>query len=371
MPNDHLKPTAKRTPLYDSHKALGAKIVEFAGWDMPVEYEGLRAEHLWVRSHVGIFDVSHMGEIRVRGPKALETLEWTTTNHVAALQAGQAQYSLFPNFEGGVVDDLIVYCVRPGDEYFLCVNAANVHKDFEWLVANNRGADLTNESAQWGQIAVQGPEAVAMTGEIFGFDATTVGIFHWSERKFEGASCYLARTGYTGEDGFEIFVSTPKTLSLWTHLLKAGAKPIGLGARDTLRTEMKMSLYGHELDDRSNPYRAGLGWVVKPNAKDFIGRSVIVAAKEQGLTEKLVGLKMVDRAIARHGYEVCDPSGAPIGRITSGTPSPSLNENIGIAYVNVAFSKPGCEVAVNVRGRLYKAVVVATPFVRTTSLHKK
>jgi aminomethyltransferase len=366
-----LQKNAKRTPLYDSHAALGAKIVEFAGWDMPVEYEGLRAEHQWVRTHVGIFDVSHMGEIRVRGPKALATLEWTTTNHVGALKAGEAQYSLFPNTEGGIVDDLIVYCIRPDDEYFLCVNASNVEKDFRWLAENNRGAELSNESSQWGQIAIQGPEAVKMTSDLFGFDRNSIAVFHFAEHKFEGAPCLIARTGYTGEDGFEVFVPINKTKALWESLLRAGAKPIGLGARDTLRTEMKMSLYGHELDDRSNPYEAGLGWVVKPDAKDFIGRSLITKVKEQGLRRKLVGLKMIDRGIARHGYEVCDTAGTAIGCVTSGTPSPSLNENIGIAYVDVAFSKPGSELNVNIRGRLCKAVVVATPFVRTTSLQKK
>jgi len=360
----------KKTPLYDEHVARNAKLVEFAGWMMPVEYQGLRAEHVAVRTEVGLFDVSHMGELRVRGAKALESLEWLTTNHVGRLKAGEAQYSLFPNESGGVVDDLIIYCVEPLKDYLLCVNAANTAKDLAWVLAHNRGADITDESSEWGQIAVQGPKAVALVGHVFGFDSTSIPTFNFVARPFLGASCLLARTGYTGEDGFEIFVPAGHALELWKTLAAKGGQPIGLGARDTLRTEMKYSLYGHEIDDTTNPYSAGLGWVVKPELKDFIGRSLIMDGKSQGFAQKLVGFKMVDRGIARHGYGVVDAQGRKIGRVTSGTPSPTLNENIGIGYVDVAFSKPDSEIFVDIRGRACKAQVVATPFVKTTSLKK-
>ena len=362
--------TPRKTPLYEDHQSAQAKIVEFAGWMMPVEYQGLRAEHQAVRSSVGLFDVSHMGELRVRGPKALESVEWLTTNHVARLKAGQAQYSLLPNETGGVVDDLIIYCVTPGTDYLLCVNAANTAKDFQWILAHNRGADITDESASWGQIAVQGPQAVALVGKLFEFDGSSVLGFTFVAREYLGKTCLLARTGYTGEDGFEIFVPAAQTSALWKALVGAGGVPIGLGARDTLRTEMKYSLYGHEIDDTTNPYAAGLGWVVKPDLKYFVGRQAILDGKNRGFSKKLVGFKMVDRGIARHGYGLIDAEGRSIGRVTSGTPSPTLNENIGIGYVDVAFSKPDSEIFVDIRGRACKAQVVSTPFVKETSLKK-
>ncbi len=359
---------AKKTVLFDEHQHASAKIVEFAGWLMPVEYEGLRHEHNWVRSEVGIFDVSHMGEIRVQGPDALQTLEWITTNSVAKLKSGQAQYSLFPNGKGGVVDDLIVYCLKPGEDYLLCVNASNIQKDFDFMIENNRGASITNESEHWAQIAVQGPKAVALVSHVFDFDAALISKFHFAPRAFEGVSCLLARTGYTGEDGFEIFVPTGEAVSLWRRFQQGGAKPIGLGARDTLRTEMKYSLYGHEIDDDTNPYEAGLGWVIKPRQKDFLGRSDLEAAAR---TKKLVGFKMKDRAIARHGYSVWSTTGEPIGRVTSGTPSPTLQENIGIGYVDMAFCEVGTEICVDIRGRRLRAEIVSTPFVKQTSLQSK
>jgi aminomethyltransferase len=356
----------KSTPLKDEHIRLGAKMVDFAGWYMPVEYEGLRIEHLKVRSDVGLFDVSHMGEIRVRGPKSLETLEWLTTNHVAKLENGQAQYSLFPNENGGLVDDLIVYCLQKGSEYLLCVNASNTDKDFAWLRQNNRGAELINESAQWGQIAVQGPKAMPLISRVFGVEALDIPSFEFRESKFAGQTVLIARTGYTGEEGVEVFVPAEKTAELWRALLKEGADfgvaPIGLGARDTLRTEMKYSLYGHEIDDQSNPYAAGVGWVVKPDKKDFLGRSVILDQKEKGLPRKLIGFKMCDRGIARQGYKVVS-EGREVGVVTSGTPSPSTGENIGIAYVDKALSADGTKIAIDIRGRAVQAEIVPTPFV--------
>lgn len=366
----------KKTPLADEHVRLGARMVDFAGWWMPVQYRGLKEEHLSCRTGVGLFDVSHMGEFRVRGSKSLETLQWITTNDVSKLSAGEAQYSLFPNSQGGLVDDLIVYCVKPGEEYLLCVNAANIDKDFAFVTANNRGAEISNESSDWGQIAVQGPKALALLDRVFvardlkpsAMKAFTHRAFAWN-----GASVIVARTGYTGEEGAEVFVPASAVVQLWREFLEKGkdfgAEPIGLGARDTLRTEMKYSLYGHEIDDTTNPYEAGLGWVIKPQAKDFIGRSVIVAAKEKGLARKLIGFELTERGIPRQGYTLLSTGGEKIGTCTSGTMSPSTGASIGIGYVKTGFAENGTEIAVDIRGKAVKAKVRPTPFV-TTSLTK-
>lgn len=362
----------KRTPLAAEHERAGARMVDFAGWWMPVQYRGLKEEHQAVRTAVGLFDVSHMGELWVRGPKAVETLQWITTNDIAKLGEGQAHYTLFPNEDGGIVDDLIVYCVKPGAEYLLCVNAANIEKDFAFVAANNRGADVSNESSDWGQIAVQGPKALALLDRILGGAVSKMPGFTHSEIDFAGAKVRIARTGYTGEDGAEIFVPAGKAVALWRELLERGqdlgAEPIGLGARDTLRTEMKYSLYGHEIDDSTNPYEAGLGWVVKPKAKDFIGKGKIVAVKEAGLRRKLVGFETTERGIPRQGYKLVAPVGAPdagreIGICTSGTMSPTTGASIGIGYVAIEFANDGCEIAVDIRGKPVRAKVRPTPFV--------
>lgn len=349
----------KTTPLKNEHESLGAKMVDFAGWFMPIQYEGLTPEHLTVRKSVGIFDVSHMGEIMVSGPNALKTLQWTTTNDVSKLKKNEAHYSLFPNENGGIVDDLIIYCLEPNNKYLLCVNASNTDKDFAFLQKNNQGATLENQSSQWGQLAVQGPQGLKVAGEVFGQDFSSVSYFNFVESQ----GCYVARTGYTGEDGVEIFVPWDKTVDLWKKLIKAGAKPIGLAARDTLRTEMKYSLYGHEIDDESNPYEAGLGWVVKPQAKDFIGKAKMLAYKEKGLKRKLIGFKLLERGIPRQGYGLFSFDSREIGKVTSGTMSPTLNEFIGIGYVDLDFSAEGSEIAVDIRGKKIKAKVVKTPFV--------
>lgn len=357
----------KSTPLREEHIALGAKMVDFAGWYMPVQYAGLREEHVACREKVGLFDVSHMGEVRIRGPKALETVEWLTTNYAGRLENGQAQYTLLPNADGGLVDDLIVYCVQKGTDYLLCVNASNTDKDFAWMVKNNRGAEITNESAQWGQIAVQGPKAMELIRRVCGEAAGAIPSFEFRNVAFNGSEVLVARTGYTGEDGVEIFVPSAQAVTLWRKLLSEGkdlgVTPVGLGARDTLRTEMKYPLYGHEIDDTTNPYSAGLGWVVKPDKKDFVGRAKIVAAKEAGLPRKLVGFKVRDRAIARQGYKLFSFDNKEIGLVTSGTPSPSLNENIGIAYIDKELATEGSRFHVDIRGRRIEAEVVPTPFV--------
>lgn len=363
------------TPLKNEHIRLGAKMVDFAGWYMPVEYDGIRAEHNHVRHQVGLFDVSHMGEIRVRGEKALETLQWLTSNDVSQIGNGKAQYGLLTNEQGGVVDDLIIYCIEKNKDYLVCVNASNTEKDWAWFNKHNRGAELKNESADWGQIAVQGPRAVSLVTKIFGVEVQAIAGFHFAAKPFQGKICYLARTGYTGEDGFEIFVPKDKTVGLWQELLEQGkeyeARPIGLGARDTLRTEMKYSLYGQEIDETTSPYEAGLGWAVKPNAKDFIGRNKMLESKSAGLKKQLVGFKMIEKGIARHDYKVLSIDNQEIGKVTSGTLSPTLNENIGIAYVTVDFAKVGQLICVDIRGRSVKAQVVETPFVQTALTKKK
>ena len=357
----------RSTPLREEHEKLGARMVDFAGWYMPVQYIGLKEEHANVRANVGLFDVSHMGEIRVRGPKSLETLQWVTTNDVSKLQSGQAHYSLFPNADGGIVDDLIVYCVKPGEDYILCVNASNADKDYAFVTANNRGAEIVNESDRWGQIAVQGPKAMSLIRDFLGAGAADVASFHFVPVKFHSSDVLVARTGYTGEDGVEIFAPRDLTAALWRELLKAGEKygvmAIGLGARDTLRTEMKYSLYGHEIDDTTNPYAAGLGWVVKPQAKDFVGKAPMVALKERGVPQKLVGFALIDKGIPRQGYGLFSFDNKEIGKVTSGTLSPTLNVAIGIAYIDVDFAKEGTEFAVDIRGRKTKAKVIKTPFV--------
>ena len=362
-------PVPQRTPLSEQHESAGARMVDFAGWWMPVQYRGLKEEHVSVRTGVGLFDVSHMGEFRVSGPKALETLQWLTTNDVAKLKAGEAHYSLFPNEAGGVVDDLIVYCVKPDEDYLLCVNAANIEKDFAHVQKNNRGAVLKNESADWGQIAVQGPRALQLLDRLFPATSAMKSFTH-KEYPFGSSTVIVARTGYTGEDGAEVFVPKAQTAALWKELLAKGAdlgaEPIGLGARDTLRTEMKYSLYGHEIDDTTNPYEAGLGWVTKPMAKDFLGKAKIVAVKEKGLSRKLIGFELTERGIPRQGYQLKSPAGEVIGVCTSGTMSPSTGASIGIGYVTTPFAADGTEIAVDIRGKMVKAKVRPTPFVAKT-----
>lgn len=356
----------QRTPLAAAHEKLGARMVDFAGWWMPVQYRGLKEEHLCVRKNVGLFDVSHMGEIRVKGANALATLEWLTTNHVTKLAKGQAHYSLLPNHEGGLVDDIIIYCLEPNADYLVCVNASNKDKDYQWMVKNNRGAEITDESARWGQIAVQGPKARTLLARVLGEDVNAMKSFEVKSFTKWGAGLLLATTGYTGEAGGEIFVPAELTEKLWFELLEKGTdlgvEPIGLGARDTLRTEMKYSLYGHEIDDHSNPYEAGLGWVVKPAAKDFIGKGPMTAVKEKGLNRQLVGIELTGKGIPRQGYRILNEKDEEIGSITSGTLSPSTEKAIGIAYVAMPYVALGTPVLVDIRGRSVTAKVCATPF---------
>ncbi len=364
---------AERTPLFSEHVKLGARMVEFAGWEMPVFYKGLAEEHKCVRSAVGLFDVSHMGEIWFEGPQALASLQWMTCNDLSGLQAGQAQYSLLLNEKGGIVDDIIVYCVKPGAKYMVCVNAANIEKDEKHMRAQNRGALIQNESPSWGQIAVQGPKAISLLKSWLGgqFVDQKAFSFHWVE--YKGAEILVARTGYTGEDGVELFIprgeqgGVDRVVHVWRDLLNLGVsegvEPIGLGARDTLRTEMKYSLYGHEITDDTNPFEARLGWVVKIDKGDFYGKSSLLELRSRGLTRELVGFTVVEKGIPREGYSLISFDNFRIGTVTSGTLSPSLGMPIGIGYVSRDFAKEGTEFYVEIRGRQVKARVVKTPFV--------
>lgn len=345
----------KKTPLAEEHERLGGRMVDFAGWYMPVQYEGLKPEHLNVRENVGLFDVSHMGEFRAKGPKALETLQWVTTNDVAKLEEGDAQYTLFPNANGGVVDDLIVYCLKKNEDYLLCVNAANIDKDWAFINENNRGADLTNESEAWAQIAVQGPKAMDLVAKVLA-DHSDLGTFKHRPIEFNGTPAIIARTGYTGEDGVEVFVEADQAVSLWSQLVQAGGKPAGLGARDTLRTEAKFPLYGHELSDETNPYSAGLGWVVKPKAKDFLGKEAMLEQKPD-LTHKLIGFKTLERGIPREGYPLFSFDNIEIGKVTSGTMSPSFGFGFGMGYVLKEYADAE-EIQVDIRGRKVKSATV-------------
>lgn len=355
-----------KTPLYNEHIKLNARMVDFAGWNMPIQYTNLKDEHNATRNHIGLFDVSHMGEIRVRGPHALEALQWLTTNDVAKLNNGQAQYGLLPNDKGGLVDDLFIYCLKKDEDYLICVNASNKDKDFAWMKDHNKNADITDESSLWGQIAIQGPKAFELCDQIFSFPVSKMNRNEIRESEFQGYKIMVATTGYTGESGCEVFIAAPGTERLWQALLQHPLKPIpvGLGARDVLRTEMKYSLYGHEIDDSTNPYEAALGWAIKPAAKDFISKNIILNAKEKGLKRKLIGFKMLDRGIPRQGYQIKNSAGLIIGITTSGTHSITLDEPIGIAYVDAQFSNEGSEIFVDIRGKLTKAVVVKTPFVQ-------
>jgi aminomethyltransferase len=359
----------QKTPLAEEHIALGARMVEFAGWYMPIQYKGLREEHDCVRKHVGLFDVSHMGEVRFKGPNALKSLEWLTTNDVSKLENNQAQYSLLPNDQGGLVDDIIVYCLEKNQDYLVCVNAANKDKDLAWMIKHNQGADITDQSAQWAQIAVQGPSALALLEKIFGAHIKEMKSFEIWPTTFSKAQAMVATTGYTGEKGAEVFIEASAAAALWKKLLEEGqplqVQAIGLGARDTLRTEMKYSLYGHEIDDTTNPYEAQLGWVIKPAKKDFMGKTKMLDHKAKGLQRSLIGFTMLDKGIPRQGYDLYSLDNQKVGVVTSGTHSPTLDIPVGIGYLATPYVAEGTEFFVDIRGRKVKAKVCKTPFIST------
>ena len=358
----------KTTPFIEKHIALGAKMHEFAGYNMPIEYSGIIDEHLTVCQGVGVFDVSHMGEFWVKGPKALAFLQKVTSNNVAVLTPGKIQYTCFPNDKGGIVDDLLVYQYEP-EKYMLVVNAANIEKDWDWCVSHNtEGAELENASDHMAQLAVQGPKAILALQKLTDIDLASIPYYTFKVGKFAGEeNVIISNTGYTGAGGFELYFYPNVADTIWKAVFEAGEefdiKPIGLGARDTLRLEMGFCLYGNDLDDTTSPIEAGLGWITKfIGGKEFINRPMLEKQKAEGVTRKLVGFEMVDRGIPRHGYELVNSDGEKIGIVTSGTMSPTRKIGIGMGYVKPEYSKAGTEICIDVRGRKLKAVVVKPPF---------
>ncbi len=358
----------KTTPFIEKHIALGAKMHEFAGYNMPIEYSGIIDEHLTVCQGVGVFDVSHMGEFWVKGPKALAFLQKVTSNNVAVLTPGKIQYTCFPNDKGGIVDDLLVYQYEP-EKYMLVVNAANIEKDWDWCVSHNtEGAELENASDHMVQLAVQGPKAILALQKLTDIDLSSIPYYTFKVGKFAGEeNVIISNTGYTGAGGFELYFYPNVADTIWKAVFEAGEefdiKPIGLGARDTLRLEMGFCLYGNDLDDTTSPIEAGLGWITKfIEGKEFINRPMLEKQKAEGVTRKLVGFEMVDRGIPRHGYELVNSDGEKIGIVTSGTMSPTRKIGIGMGYVKPEYSKAGTEICIDVRGRKLKAVVVKPPF---------
>jgi aminomethyltransferase len=353
------------TPLNSVHRACCAKMVDFGGWDMPVQYTGIIDEHLAVRRGAGLFDVSHMGEIEIRGPQAADLADFVTTNAVHKLKTGQAQYSGLLYEHGGFVDDILVHKVA-GDHFFLCVNASNQVKDFEHIVAHNHfeaRVDFTSE--QYSQLAIQGPQARATLQKLTPVDLGAIKYYWFTDGDVSGAPARIAHTGYTGEDGFEIYVAPAEAVRLWKEVLRAGEefgiKPCGLGARNTLRLEAKMALYGHEIDASISPLEADLEWIVKFDKGDFVGRAALLKQKESGVKRKLVGFEMRGRGIGRDGYEVF-LDGTPAGWVTSGCPAPYLNKNIGLCYLPVEHARPGQSIQVMIRNQPVDAVTVETPF---------
>ncbi|MCK9639161.1 MAG: glycine cleavage system aminomethyltransferase GcvT [Prolixibacteraceae bacterium] len=358
-----------KTNFHQIHLSYHAKMAEFAGFDMPIEYSGIKDEHLTVRHGVGVFDVSHMGEIWVKGPKALDFLQWVTSNDVSVLQPGQAQYSCFPNGKGGIVDDLLVYYFSP-EKYLLVVNAANVEKDWNWLVSqNNMGVLLENTSDGISQLAVQGPKAVEVLQKLTAVNLADIKYYTFTVGEMAGVKdVIISATGYTGAGGFELYFHNKYAETMWNAIFEAGKdsgiKPIGLAARDTLRLEMGFSLYGNDIDDTTSPIEAGLGWITKFNDhKEFIDKELLLRQKKLGTANRLCGFEMIDRGIPRHHYSITDASGKVIGRVTSGTQSPMLEKGIGMGYVPTELSKPGSEIYLEVRGKLLKAKVVKMPFI--------
>src|SRR5579862_1315693 len=358
-------PSLRTTPLHSAHRRMGAKMVDFGGWDMPVQYSGLLDEHRTVRQRVGVFDVSHMGEIEVRGPEALKLVDYVSTNAASKLKIGQAHYSGLLYEHGGFVDDILVHKVAD-DSFFLCVNASNQDKDFEHIAAHNK-FDCTVENAgdKYAQIAIQGPKAIETLQKLTAVPLAQIKYYHFVDGTVSGSPARIARTGYTGEDGFEIYVPPKEAHRLWDEILAAGAefgaKPAGLGARNTLRLEAKMALYGHEIDATITPWEADLAWIVKLDKGDFVGRDALVKQKENGVTRKLIGFEMRGRGIGRDGYEV-QIDGKSAGWVTSGGPAPTLNKNVGMCYLPVHQCEVGRPIHVIVRNQPVEAVTVATPF---------
>ncbi|MDR3217938.1 MAG: glycine cleavage system aminomethyltransferase GcvT [Dysgonamonadaceae bacterium] len=358
----------KKTPFTEIHHALGAKMHEFAGYDMPIEYSGIIDEHLTVVDKVGVFDVSHMGEFWVKGPNAKAFLQKVTSNDIANLPVGKAQYTCFPNDKGGIVDDLLVYHYEP-EKYLLVVNASNIEKDWNWCVKNNtEGAELENASDNMSQLAVQGPKALDTIQKLTDIDLTAIPYYAFVTGKVAGVDqVIVSNTGYTGCGGFELYFYPQYAGNIWKALFEAGAefgiKPIGLGARDTLRLEAGFPLYGNDLDDTTSPLQAGLGWITKfSDGNNFISRPLLETEKAKGLPRKLAGFEMTGKGIARHGYEIANREGEIIGIVTSGTISPTTKKGIGFGYVKPEYAALGSEIFIRIREKDVEAIVVKPPF---------
>lgn len=368
--------TLRRTPLHAEHEAAGARMVPFAGYEMPVQYPtGITAEHQAVRTAAGLFDVSHMGEFEVRGGRALDLVQRVTTNDASRLEPGQAQYSTLVDDEGRLLDDLIVY--RYPDRWMLVVNGANRAADWEWVSAHaaelGDGVDLRDRSDEVALLALQGPRAQEVLRGLTGTDLDAIGYYRFAEGEVDGVPATISRTGYTGEDGFELYLPADEAPRVWRRLLEAGRErgltPAGLGCRDSLRLEMGYALYGSDLDRTRTPLEAGLGWVVKLDKGDFVGRDALRAEKEAGVRERLAGFRLRERGFPRHGYPVLH-GGERVGTVASGVVSPTLGEGIGTAYLPAELAKPGTEIAVEIRGRAVPAEVVRPPFYTGGSLRR-
>ncbi len=358
----------KKTAFYNMHQEMGGKIVSFAGFEMPVQFEGVSIEHETVRKGLGVFDVSHMGEFWVKGPNALEFVQWVTSNDASKLFDGKVQYSCFPNGQGGIIDDLLVY--KMNDEtYLLVVNAANIDKDWAWVNKNNKtDAILTNASDETSQLAVQGPMALRAMQKLTDTQITDMEYYTFKYLTFAGIeNVLLSTTGYTGSGGCEIYCDNKDAVHIYKAVLEAGAefgiKPIGLAARDTLRLEMGFCLYGNDIDDTTSPIEANLGWITKfTDAKNFIDKELLLKQKQEGVSRKLVGFEMIDKGIPRHGYDIVDADKNKIGIVTSGTMGPSVKQGVGMGYVPASLSKEGSEIYVSIRDKALKAKVVKLPF---------
>ncbi len=357
------------TPFTAKHLALGAKMAPFAGYNMPISYTGINVEHAAVRNAAGVFDVSHMGEFILRGPDALDLIQRVTSNDASVLEDGKAQYSCLPNTTGGIVDDLLVYCVEKNKVYMLVVNASNIEKDWNWISSyNTKGVEMINISAKTALLAVQGPKATQIVQKMTDIDVLNMPYYSFAKGKLLGIdNVLISATGYTGAGGVEIYFEdiNDNASKVWDALFELGAEfgiqPIGLGARDTLRLEMGFCLYGNDIDDTTSPIEAGLGWITK-FTKEFTNSANIKAQKENGVAKKLVGFEMIDRGIPRHHYIIKDASGNAIGTVTSGTQAPSLGKAIGLGYVAIEHAKIGTEIFIDIRNTLVKAQVVKFPF---------
>lgn len=360
--------TVRQTAFYDYHLEMGAKMVPFAGYEMPVEYAGVKQEHINVRKNVGVFDVSHMGEIWVKGPSAYDLVQKLTSNDIQKLKPGGIQYTCFPNETGGIVDDLLVYYYDQ-EKYLLVVNASNIEKDYNWIVSHNQeGATIENASDQMAQLAIQGPRAVELLQSLSSLDLSSIPYYHFQSGEFAGAKeVIISNTGYTGAGGFELYMYNGDAASIWEQIFDAGkelgVEPAGLAARDTLRLEMGFCLYGNDINDSTSPLEAGLGWITKfTEGNGFINREALEAQKSNGLNRRLVGFELKERGIPRQHYPILDAEGIQIGEVTSGTMSPMLEKGIGMGYVSKEHAKAGNEIFIGIRNKRVAAQLIRLPF---------